>query len=170
MAMSEQLRDAFNEQIALEFSAAYTYLAMAAYFDEQNLTGMAHWMTMQHEEELVHARKFFQFMLDRDAGVHLGAIPEPRQDYGSPVEAFEAALAHEQKVSAAIHALYRTADAEGDYTSMPLLSWFIDEQLEEEASVGRILDRVKLAGDNAAALLVLDREMETRGGAGGDEG
>jgi ferritin len=168
MAMSEQLRDAFNEQIALEFSAAYTYLAMAAYFEEQNLTGMAHWMAMQHEEELVHARKFFQFMLDRDAGVHLGAIPEPKQDYGSPVEAFAAALAHEQKVSAAIHALYRTADAEGDYASMPLLSWFIDEQLEEEASVGRILDRVKLAGDNPAALLVLDREMEARG-AGGDE-
>jgi ferritin len=168
MAMSEQLRDAFNEQIALEFSAAYTYLAMAAYFEEQNLTGMAHWMTMQHEEELLHARKFFQFMLDRDAGVHLGAIPEPGQDYGSPVQAFEAALAHEQKVSAAIHALYRMADAEGDYASMPLLSWFIDEQLEEEASVGRILDRVKLAGENPAALLVLDREMEARG-TGGDE-
>jgi ferritin len=163
MAMSEQLRDAFNEQIALEFSAAYTYLAMAAYFEEENLTGMAHWMTMQHEEELVHARKFFQFMLDRDAGVHLGAIAEPKQDYGSAVEAFEAALAHERKVSAAIHQLYRMADEESDYASMPLLSWFIDEQLEEEASVGRILDRVKLAGDNPAALLVLDREMEDRG-------
>jgi ferritin len=163
MAMSEQLRDAFNDQIALEFSAAYTYLAMAAYFDEQNLTGMAHWMTMQHDEELVHARKFFQFMLDRDAGVHLGAISAPKQDYGSPVEAFEAALAHEQKVSAAIHGLYRMADQEGDYASMPLLSWFIDEQLEEEASVGRILDRVRRAGDNPAAVLVLDREMEGRG-------
>ena len=165
MAMSDRLRDAFNGQIALEFSAAYTYLGMAAYFDEQNLTGFSHWMTMQHEEELVHARKFFQFMLDRDAGVHLASIPEPHQGYASAVEAFEAALAHEQKVTAAIHALYALATEEGDYASMPLLSWFIDEQLEEEASVGRILDRVRLAADNPAALLMLDRELEGRGAA-----
>lgn len=166
MTMSDRLRDAFNEQIALEFSAAYTYLAMAAYFDEQNLTGFSHWMTRQHEEELVHARKFFDFMLDRDAGVHLSAIPEPNQDYASPVDAFEAALAHERKVTAAIHALYAAASAEEDFASMPLLSWFIDEQLEEEASVGRTLDRVKLAGDNPAALLMLDGELATRGGEG----
>lgn len=167
MAMSERLRDAFNEQIALEFSAAYTYLGMAAYFEEQNLTGFAHWMTMQHEEELVHARKFFQHVLDRDAGVRLDAIPAPRRGYSSAVEAFEAALAHEQEVTAAIHALYAMADEEGDYTSMPLLAWFIDEQLEEEASVGRILDRVRLAGDNPAALLMLDGELHGRGGEEG---
>jgi ferritin len=164
MAMSDKLRDLFNEQITLEFSAAYTYLAMAAYFDERDLTGFANWMTRQHEEEIVHARKFFDFMLDRGAGVHLGAIPEPHQGYGSAVEAFEAALAHEQKVSKAIHALYAAAVEEGDYTCMPLLSWFIDEQVEEEASVGRVLERVRLAADNPAALLMLDGELAARGG------
>jgi ferritin len=164
MVMSDKLRDAFNDQIALEFSAAYTYLAMAAYFDEQNLTGFSNWMTRQHEEELEHAHKFFNFMLDRDAGVHLAGIPEPHQDYASPVEAFQAALDHERKVTAAIHALYAAATAEEDFASMPMLSWFIDEQLEEEASVGRILDRVKLAGDNPAALLMLDTELGGRGG------
>lgn len=168
MAMSHKLRDAFNEQIALEFSAAYTYLAMAAYFDQQNLTGFCNWMTRQHEEELEHAHKFFEHMLDRDAGVHLAAIPEPHQDYGSPVQAFEAALEHERKVTAAIHALYAMATAEEDYASTPLLSWFIDEQLEEEATVSRILERVKLAGDDPAALLMLDGELAGRGaGEGG---
>jgi ferritin len=164
MAMSEKLRGLFNEQITLEFSAAYTYLAIAAYFDERDLTGFANWMSRQHEEEIVHARKFFDFMLDRGAGVHLGAIPEPHQGYGSVVEAFEAALAHEQKVTRAIHALYAAAVEEGDYACMPLLSWFIDEQLEEEASVGRVLERVRLAGDNPAALLMLDGELAGRGG------
>lgn len=164
MAMSDRLRDAFNEQITLEFSAAYAYLGIAAYFDAENLTGFASWMTEQHHEEIAHAHKFFQFMLDRDAGVRLGSIPEPKQDFSSPADALGAALNHEQKVTGAIHHLYALATEEGDYASIPLLSWFVDEQTEEEATVGRALDRVQLAGDNPAALLVLDREMAEREG------
>jgi len=163
MAMSERLRDAFNRQIALEFTAAYTYLGMAGYFEAGNLSGFGNWMSRQYEEELTHARKFFDYMLDRDAGVHLAAIPEPIQVYGSAVEAFEAALAHEQKVTGAIHGLYRVATEEEDYASLPMLQWFIEEQLEEESSVGRILERVRLAGDEAAALLMLDGELGSRG-------
>ena len=162
MGMSKELQRGYNEQITLEFFAAYAYLAMAAYFEARDLSGMAHWMKAQHEEEIEHAHKFFQFMLDRGADVHLGAIPEPEQEFDSPAEVFATALAHEERVTAAIHQLYKAAEAEGDYACMPLLSWFIDEQLEEEASVGTVLNRVRLAGDNPAALLMLDAELGTR--------
>ena len=175
MAMSKELQQGFNDQIALEFSAAYAYLAMAAYFDARDLPGMAHWMVRQHEEEIEHAHKFFQFMLDRGADVHLGPIAEPAQEFDSVIAVFAAALANEEKVTAAIHSLYRAAEAEGDYAGLPLLSWFINEQLEEEASVSTILSRVRLAGDNPAALFVVDAELGNRpaggaGDAGGEAG
>jgi ferritin len=169
MAMSEGLRDAFNRQIGLEFGAAYTYLGMAAYFDERNLSGFSNWMVRQYEEELIHARRFFDFMLDRDAGIRLPAIPEPPAGYESSVDVFAASLENERTVTAAIHDLYRTASDEGDYASIPLLQWFIDEQIEEEATVSRILDRVRLAGDDPGALFLLDAELGARGSTAGSE-
>ena len=162
MAMSPKLTDAFNKQIAAEFAAAYKYLAMAAYFDGLDLTGFANWMTVQHEEELEHAHKFFDFVLDRGADVHLAAIPEPMQDFESPEHAFATALDNERAVTKLIHDLYALARDENDLACIPLLQWFVDEQNEEEASVSRILQRVRMAGDNPAALLVLDRELGER--------
>jgi ferritin len=164
MAMSAALRQAFNDQIALEFSAAYSYLAMAAYLEDGNLEGFAHWMTVQHEEEIEHAHKFFHFLLERGERPHLAALPEPGQSFASVEEVFAKALEHEQRVSAAINHLYEMASAEKDYASLPLLQWFVTEQIEEESNVGRVLERVKLASSHPAALLVLDRELGARRG------
>ena len=163
MPMTPTLTAAFNRQIAAEFAAAYKYLAMAAYFDGLDLSGFAHWMEVQHEEEIVHARKFFDFVLERGAEVELAEIPAPPQSFSSPEDAFAAALASEESVTAMIHDLYRLAQEEDDYSSIPLLAWFVEEQNEEEASVSRILQRVRMAADNPAALLVLDRELGERG-------
>ncbi len=162
MAMSPKLTDAFNQQIAAEFSAAYKYLAMAAYFDGLDLTGFANWMRVQHEEELEHAYKFFDFVLDRGADIHLATIPEPFESFESPEHAFATALENEQAVTRLIHDLYTMARDENDLACIPLLQWFVDEQNEEEASVSRILQRVRMAADNPAALLVLDRELGER--------
>jgi ferritin len=162
MAMSAALRQAFNDQIALEFSAAYAYLAMAAYLGDANLDGFAHWMRIQSEEETEHADKFFHFVLERGERPHLAALPEPGQKFGSVEEVFAKALEHEQKVTAAINRLYEMASAEKDYASLPLLQWFVAEQVEEEANVTRILERLKLTSGQAAGLLVLDRELGAR--------
>ncbi len=99
MAMSAALRQAFNDQIALEFSAAYAYLAMAAYLEDANLDGFSRWMQVQHAEEIEHAHKFFHFLLERGERPHLAALPEPGQSFASVEEVFVAALAHEQKVT-----------------------------------------------------------------------
>jgi ferritin len=164
MAMSAALCQAFNDQIALEFSAAYAYLAMAAYLEDSNLDGIAQWMEVQHEEEIEHAHKFFHFVLERGERPHLAALPEPDQGFSSVEEVFAKALEHEQKVTAAINHLYEMASAEKDYASLPLLQWFVTEQVEEESNVSRVLERVKLAAAHPAALLVLDRELGARKG------
>ncbi len=160
--MNKAMEAALNEQIKLELHSAYTYLGMAAYCESTNLPGMAHWLELQAREELEHAMKIYGHVNDRGGRVTLKAIPEPAVDYASPLAVFEAVLAHEQKVTASIHKLYALAVEENDYASLPLLQWFIEEQVEEEASADEVLQKIRLAGDSKSALLFIDSQLGSR--------
>ncbi|MCS6910989.1 MAG: ferritin [Anaerolineales bacterium] len=168
--LSQSVQDALNNQINLEFASAYAYLAMSGYFESANLTGFASWMRIQYEEELTHALRLFDHMHDRGGTVRLDAIAEPKAKFKSALEAFEAALAHEQKVTASIHNLYALAAKENDYATQTMLQWFINEQVEEERSVGQVVDWLKMAGDSPVALLMLDQKLGQRGSEAEDEG
>ncbi len=163
MKMSTDLEKKFQEQITLEFAASLTYRQLAIEADEQDLPGIAAWLRHQADEEIVHANKFIQHVSDRDNHAAIGTITAPAVAPGLTVlEIFEAALAHEQKVSEAIRELYRSADKEGDYDSRPLLNWFVDEQIEEEATVSEIIGRVRMIGEDGSGLLRLDSELGAR--------
>lgn len=160
--LSKRLEKALNEQIVRELESAYIYLSMCAYFEAQNLRGMAHWMRLQAQEELRHAMKIFDFVNDRGGRVELGPIAKPPTDFKSPLDAFQKALAHEQKITQCINDLYDLADDEDDYSTEVMLQWFIDEQVEEEKSASEIVEQLKLVGDNGAGLLVLDQRLGQR--------
>lgn len=165
--MKPELTAAFNEQITLEFSSSYQYLAMAAWLDAHSYPGMAHWMRLQSEEEWAHGMKFYEFVLDRDREVELGSIPAPDVDFDSPLTVFRRSLAAEQSVTAAINDLYALATELRDYASLPLLDWFVNEQVEEEATVSQVIDDLERAGGEGHALLMLDRELGARAGEAG---
>ncbi len=169
MGLDTAMEQALNEQITLEYASAYAYTAFGAWLDAESLPGMASWMEAQAAEERTHAQRFARFVLDRGNRVRLGAIAAPRDDYDSPLEVFELALAHEQKVTAAINDLYAAAVAAKDYASLPLLDWFVDEQVEEEATVQQIMDDLRRAGSEGHALLMIDRELGVRTFTGGAE-
>ncbi len=160
--MSTAMVAGINDQVAKEFYAAYLYLSMAAYCDGKNLPGFAHWMRMQFQEELGHALRLFDFVLERGGQAELQAIDKPPVDFGSPLDVMKAALAHEQKVTASINRLYELADKEKDYPAQLMLQWFITEQVEEERSVGDIIAQLELAGDGGPALLMMDRQLAGR--------
>ncbi len=162
MSLSPDIQQALNEQINLELVSAYTYLSMVAYLESQSMNGFAHWMRLQHEEENGHAMKFFEYIQDRGGRVTLEAIAKPIHDFSSPLDAFEQSLAHEKKVTASIHNLYELAQSKRDYATVSLLKWFIDEQVEEEKNASEMVDRLKLAGDNSNALLLLDSQAGER--------
>ena len=162
--LSKSMQDAINEQIKNELYSAYLYLSMAAYSEANNLPGFAHWMRAQSQEEVEHAMKFFEFVNERGGRVVLHAIDQPPADFESPVKMFEETLGHERKVTAMIHSLYELALEEKDYPAQILLHWFIDEQVEEEASAAYILDTLKAIGVKGQALVMLDRELARRGG------
>ena len=161
---NSSVQDAMNEQIKLELTSAYAYLAMSACFEEQNLPGFAKWMRLQAEEELEHAMKFFDFIHNRGGHVALQAIDQPRAQYESALAAFETAFHHEQRVSEAINTIYALAVCENDFASQSFLNWFVDEQVEEEKNAASAIEQLRMAGDNPAALLMLDREFGQREG------
>jgi len=159
---TQRLQNAINEQIAAEFYSAYLYLSMSAYLEQKDLPGMAHWMRMQYEEEVIHALKFFDYLNDRGARVVLQAIDAPPAEFGSVVDVFTEVLAHEQKVTSLIHNLYALALEEGDYPTQSLLQWYIDEQVEEEKSASEVLARVKMVQDYPPGILMIDQELANR--------
>jgi ferritin len=163
--MNAGLQKAMNDQIGKEFAAAHLYLAMSAWFAERNFDGFARWMRLQADEERGHAMRLFDFVLDRGGRITLGAVQEPAVRWKTPAEVFDAARKHEQLVSESINRLYAKAMKDGDYPAQVMLQWFITEQVEEEKTSTAIVERLRLVGDNASGLLLLDRQLGERGGA-----
>ncbi len=168
--LSNALQAALNRQIHLEFSSAYAYLAMVNYFEALGMGGFAHWMRMQSQEEVNHATRLFNYVIDRGGSVTLETIEKPGMDFDSPLSVFEKALEHEQTVTRSIHDLYALAEQENDYPTKTQLHWFIDEQVEEEKSADDAVTRLKLAGDQPSALILLDQEFGRRQADGASDG
>lgn len=166
MELKGMLAEAINDQITLEIQASVVYRQLSIEMAVRDLPGISGWFLAQSAEELEHAQKFTDHMTDRNATPRIGMITAPNVVVNTVLEAFEASLAHEQKVSESIRNLYRLAQQEGDIDSIPLLNWFIEEQLEEEATVGEIIGRVRLIGNDGNGLLRLDAELAARQDAG----
>lgn len=160
--LPRKIQDAMNDQLKNELSSGYQYLATAAYLEAEKLPGSAHWMRVQAQEELTHAMRFYDFIVDRNGRVVLGALPAPPGDPETPLGAFEEAFRNEQKVTEHIVRLYELAIAEKDYVSHAFLQAFLTEQIEEEKSASRIVDMMQMAGDSRAALLLVDKELGAR--------
>lgn len=160
--MSQNLVDAFNDQIAFEFHSALIYKAMQAYFAAEDFPGMANWMDVQFQEELAHAEKMFNFVCDAAGRVKMLAMEEPRNEYSSPLEVFQTALAHEQLVTSRISNLMELAQQEKNHAAVICLQWFITEQVEEEANASLIIKKLKMVEGDGRGLLMIDQELAQR--------
>ncbi len=158
--LSKKMEDALNKQLNAELYSSYLYLAMAAYFDSVKLPGMSHWMKKQDGEEQVHAMKLFDY-LGGNGRAKLTAIDAPPGEWESPLAVFQAALAHEKKVTGLINDLVRMAKAEGDPATEQFLAWFVKEQEEEEESAEKVVKMLTGAKD-AQALAAVDQELGKR--------
>ncbi len=160
--ISKKIEDALNKQINAELFSSYLYRAMEAYFLDCNLKGFAHWMHVQADEEHTHAMKFFDYINDRNGRVVLTEIAMPPKEWKSPLDAFEAAYAHEQKVTSMINGLVDLARQENDYATQIMLQWFVTEQVEEEANASEIVEKLKLIKDSAQGLFMMDAHLGQR--------
>ncbi len=162
MALTDKLQQALNDQLLYEFESAYIYLAMATYLDSLELEGGTHWMRTQAQEEVMHAAKLHTYMSDRDAVIELQAIPAPPARWESVLAVFEAALVHEQKMTERLNDLMELAQNERDHATVSLMQWYVDEQVEEEATLRHIIAKLKLVDRDTSGLFMIDRDLSTR--------
>lgn len=160
--IKEKIQEALNKQLNAELFSSYLYLSMAAYFESINLKGFANWMRVQTQEELVHAMKFYNFIIERGGKAVLSAIEGPPTQWKSPLAVFEHAYKHEQKVTGLINNLVDLSIGEQDHATNNFLQWFVAEQVEEEASADEVVQKIKLMGDASGGLFMLDQELAQR--------
>jgi ferritin len=161
-AINDKLQKALNAQINAEVFSSYLYLSMSAWFEAQDLPGFANWMRIQAKEEDFHVQKMFDYVIERGGRVILEAVDKPQSDWDSAIEVFEQAYAHEQSITARIHDLVELANEEKDRATQSFLQWYVDEQVEEEASADQVVKSLRLGAGQPVAMLMLDREMAAR--------
>ena len=157
--ISQTIADVLNRQVGREFYSAYFYLSMSAYSDLLGLKGFANWFMAKYHEELQHAMKIYKYILDQGAQVKLLPIEQPPSNYENPLAMFEATLLHEQKVTRNINELMDLAVSEKDHATHIFLQWFVTEQIEEEATVSEIINKIKLVGGKGDGLFMLDNQV-----------
>lgn len=160
--INKKMEKSLNDQINAELYSAYLYLSMSAYFESINLAGFANWMKIQAQEEVAHAMKFYDYLVERGGRVTLLTIDAPPTTWSSPLSAFEDVYEHEQKVTSLIHTLMDLALAEKDHASVSMLRWFVDEQVEEESSADTIVEKLKLVGEKGRGIFMLDQQLGQR--------
>jgi ferritin len=160
--LKERVLKALSDQINAEFFSAYLYFGMSAYADRIGYKGVANWLYVQSQEEMAHAAHIYRHVLERGESPALGDVKAPPSSYGSIKEVFEKVLAHERHVSDLINKIASVAMEEQDYATYNFLSWYITEQVEEEASAEELVSKVKLIADNAGLMYNLDASLAAR--------
>ena len=160
--ISGKMIKSLNHQINREIYSGYFYLGMASWAAEQGLNGVANWFQVQLQEELSHAQKFYNYIVDQGGRVLLEAIEQPAQDFSSPLDLFEKTLEHEKKVTALINGLVKQAREENDTATEIFLQWLVTEQVEEESNANDLIQRFKLVGKDGSGLLMVDGELAAR--------
>jgi ferritin len=160
--LSKTVEDALNKQVNREFYSSYLYLAMSAYFENENLQGFAQWLKVQAKEENNHAMKIYEYIIARGGKAEFASIEAPKAKWASAGKVFEEAYSHEQKVTGMVNSLVELAIAEKDHATFEMLQWFVKEQVEEEKQAFEVLAQIRMVGDTPGRLLYLDRHVGKR--------
>ena len=160
--IKEKMQNALNNHVNAELYSAYIYLSMSAYFESINLRGFAHWMKVQAKEEVGHAMRIYNHLIERGGRVILSAIETPQDEWKSSLEAFKAAYEHEVKITGMINELVELSKTEKDNAAYYMLQWFVNEQVGEEQQTDEIAQKLRMIKESANGLLMLDKHLGKR--------
>lgn len=160
--ISDKMCKALNNQVNAELFSSYLYLSMSSWFSERSLSGFASWMRVQAQEELSHGMKIYDYILERGGKIEFGAIEQPESKWQAAAEIVGEVVKHEAKVTGLVNDLVDVAFAQKDHATNIFLQWFVAEQVEEEASVGEVLERMKMIDGDSAGMFAMDMELGKR--------
>ena len=157
-----RMQEALNRHVQHETFSSYLYVAMSAWCEAKAWKGFARWLRAQADEERQHAAKSLDYLLARGGEARLGAIEAPPFTWPGINAVFEAVLVHERNVTAFVNDLHAVAVQEKDTAAQVFLQWFVAEQVEEEARVTEIVDKIRMVADRPGSVLYLDKEYGKR--------
>jgi len=160
--MKIEIKTIINEQIQKEFYSSYLYLSMSAFAKNKGFDGIANWFNIQSQEERDHAMGFFYYLLERGEKVDLLSIQQPKIDFIDAKNLFRETLIHEQYITKNIHNIFILAQKEGDVALQSFISWYIDEQVEEESNAKSNIDKLEMVTSTAGGILYFDQMLSQR--------
>ncbi len=160
--ISDKMAAKINEQIKNELYSGHLYLSMAAYCSSIDMDGFANFFIVQEQEERAHAMKFYHYLVEQNKEVKIYGLDQPKQDFKSLVEVFDLAWKHEQRITSLLNEIMHLAVDEKDYATQSLIKWYIDEQVEEEASMLKILKQLQMVGEKGPGIFMLDAHLKER--------
>ena len=161
--LDSKIEIALNQQINAELCSGYLYLSMSCDMGYKGYEGMASWFALQAKEEFEHATRIIKFMGIIGGKVSLTQIEKVKQEWSMPIDAFEDTLKHEKIVTGKIYQLMDMAVELKDYATQNMLKWFVDEQVEEEDTVRKIVEKLQRIENIPAAMYALDKRLGKRG-------
>ncbi len=158
--MNTKIEQALNKQIRIEAESSQVYLSMACWAESKGLEGVASFMYAQSDEERVHMLKLVKYVNERGGRAKVSELSEPKTDFETFKNMFEALYKHELFVSASINDLVGITLDEKDYATNNFLQWYVAEQIEEEAQAKLILDKINMIGEDKGGLYLFDRDIQ----------
>lgn len=155
--LNKKVEEILNVQVEKEGYSSQLYLAMASWAEVQGYPGVAKWLYAQSEEERVHMLKLIGYINERGEHAVIPAMKQPPVKQKNLKDMFDAVLAHERYISESINEIVAVCMKENDYTTHNWIQWFVTEQIEEEASVTAIIDKLNLVGERN--LYMFDRDI-----------
>ena len=162
--LPKKVEEILNVQVEKEDYSSQLYLAMASWAENKGMEGVAGWLYAQSEEERLHMLKLVKYINERDGVAIIQGMETPPSDFKDVFSMFDQVLEHEKYISASINEIVAVCIAESDFTTQNWIQWFVNEQIEEEASVRAIIDKLNLVGKNN--LYMFDRDIMSTRGAG----
>jgi len=166
--LNKKIESILNEQVEKEGYSSNLYLAMASWAEVNGYAGIAEWLYKQSDEERMHMLKLVGYINERGGHAIVPVLNEPPVNQKSVASMFEDVLKHEQYISQAINEIVAACIEEKDYTTHSWVQWFVNEQIEEEAQVQTILDKLSMLGE--ANMYLLDRDILSMRGSESEEG
>ncbi len=161
--LKKRVEEVLNQQIEKEAYSSQLYLAMASWAEQNGYSGSSDWLFRQSNEEREHMLKLFHYINDRGGSAIVSKLEQPPKTYNSLNEIFESVYKHELFISQSINELVGVCIEEKDYTTQQFLQWYVEEQIEEESTAQKILDKLNLLGDDKARLYMFDNDIEKFG-------
>lgn len=137
--ISQPLTELLKTQVGHELDASHSYLAIAVYFAEKHLDGWCKEFLDQSREEREHALKIMRFLGEMGVPFDIPPVAGAKTEFQAPLETVKKALAQEKTVTGQFNRMAKVAVEQGDFVGLKFLQWFLEEQVEEEAKMSKLI-------------------------------